>query len=130
MLAKKKIAFIALILLSACTSQPAVSTSNELPSGTWSGDYAPEGDRREPIGVDLRWEGSNLTGLVHAGPRSLPLTKASFKPETGAISMEFDAEGNGGRTVHYLIDGKVSGDVMMGTWTHDDQHGDFRVKRQ
>src|SRR5262245_57954108 len=126
----KKIAFIALILLSACTSQPTVSTSSELPSGMWSGDYALDGDRREPIRVDLRWEGANLTGLVYAGPRSLPLTKASFKPETGAISMEFDAEGNGGRIVHYVIDGKVSGDVMTGTWTHDDQHGDFRVKKR
>src|SRR5262249_4173939 len=72
----------------------------------------------------------NLAGAVHAGPRSLPLTKTSFMPETGAISMEFDAEGNGGRTVHYTIDGKVSGAVMTGTWTHDNQHGDFRVTKQ
>src|SRR5262245_33117383 len=126
----KKIAFIALILFSACTSQPAVSNSSALPSGMWSGEYALAVDRREPIRVDLRWEGANLTGLVYAGPRSLPLTKASFTPQTGAISMEFDAEGNGGRTVHYLVDGKVSGDVMTGTWTHDDQHGDFRIKKR
>ena len=125
-----KVALIALILLSACTPQPAASPSGQLPSGTWSGDYALESDRREPISVDLRWEGENLRGIVRAGPRSLPLTKASFKPETGAISMEFDAEGNGGRIVHYLIDGKLSGDMMTGTWNHDDQHGDFRVKKQ
>jgi hypothetical protein len=125
-----RIAFVALLLLSACASKPAVSTSTEPPSGTWSGDYAVETDRREAISVDLRWEGTNLVGVVHGGPRSLPLTKASFKPETGAISMEFDAEGNGGRTVHYIIDGKVSSDVMTGTWTHDNQHGDFRVTKQ
>jgi hypothetical protein len=125
-----KVALIALILLSACAPQPTASPSSQPPSGTWSGDYALEADRREPIGVDLRWEGENLRGAVRSGPRSLPLTKATFKPETGAISMEFDAEGNGGRTVHYVIDGKVSGDMMTGTWTHDDQHGDFRVTRQ
>ena len=44
--------------------------------------------------------------------------------------MEFDAEGNGGRTVHYVIDGKVDGDTMTGTWTHDDQRGDFRVMKE
>jgi hypothetical protein len=86
--------------------------------------------RGDPISVDLRWEDTSLRGVVHAGPRSLPLTKATFIPETGTISLEFDAEGNGGRTVHYVINGRVSGSTMSGTWTHDDQHGDFRVTKQ
>ena len=119
---------ITLLLLSACRSEPAVS--REAPSGTWSGDYVIGSDQREPISVDLRWEGTNLRGVVHAGPRSLPITNASFKPETGVISMEFDAEGNRGRTVHYIINGKVNGDTITGTWTHDDQQGEFRVTKQ
>jgi hypothetical protein len=89
-----------------------------------------DSERREPIRVDLHWEDDNLNGVVHAGPRSLPLSKASFSADTGSISMEFDAEGNGGRTVHYVIEGKVSANTMMGTWTHDGQRGDFRVSRQ
>jgi len=89
-----------------------------------------DSERREPIRVDLHWEDDNLNGIVHAGPRSLPLSKASFNADTGSISMEFDAEGNGGRTVHYVIEGKVSANTMMGTWTHDGQRGDFRVSRQ
>jgi len=44
--------------------------------------------------------------------------------------MEFDAEGNRGRTVHYIIDGKVNGNTMTGTWTHDDEKGDFSVTKQ
>ena len=119
---------IALLLLSACTSQPAVS--NQFPDGTWSGEYGLGPDRRESISVDLRWEDGNLRGIVHAGSRSLPLTKASFTAETGAISMEFDAEGNRGRIVHYTIDGKVNGNTMTGTWTHDDEKGDFHVTKQ
>src|SRR5262245_3268410 len=127
-----KVVFIALLLLlSSCTSQPqAVSPSKAPPTGSWSGDYALSPDRREAISVELRWENTNLRGVVRAGFRSIPLTKAAFKPETGAISMEFDAEGNGGRTVHYVIDGKVDGDTMTGTWTHDDQRGDFRVMKE
>src|SRR5205085_7842316 len=89
-----------LLLLSSCASRPAVS--NDAPSGTWSGDYELSADRRESIQVDLKWESSNLRGVVHAGNRSLPINKASFKPDTGDISMEFDTEGNGGRTVHYM----------------------------
>ena len=61
---------------------------------------------------------------------SFPLKKASFAPDTGAIKMEFDAEGNGGRPVHYMIDGKISGTTMTGTWSHDGQRGDFNVKKE
>src|SRR5262245_59218811 len=114
--------------LPACSSNPAVS--NDSPSGTWSGDYGADPDRRESITVDLRWEGDSLRGAVHAGARTLPLVKASFTRETGAITMEFDAQGNGGRTVHYVVEGKVAGNTMSGTWNHDDQRGDFRVTRQ
>src|SRR5262245_52329821 len=119
----------ALFLLPSCAPKP-VASDQAVPSGSWKGEYELTPERRESIGVDLKWEGGALGGVVHAGVRSLPLTKASYQADTGAISLEFDAEGNGGRTVHYVIDGKVSGNTMTGTWTHDDQHGAFRVTKQ
>ena len=131
MMTAKTLAFALLVglFVSACTPKPAVAPSNDAPGGTWSGDYG-MGDRRDPIRVDLRWEDGNLRGTLHAGARSMPLSKASFQQDTGAIAFEFDAEGNGGRTVHYVVDGKVAGDTMTGTWMHDDQHGDFSIKKQ
>ena len=120
---------IASTLLSACASSEK-PVSNEAPSGKWTGDYAVGPNRRETISVELRWEGSNLRGVVQSGSRSLPLTKATFKPETGAISMEFDTEGNRGQVVHYVIDGNVSGNRITGSWSHDDQRGDFQVTRE
>jgi len=116
------------LLLAACASKTVVSATP--PDGTWSGDYGPDAERREPITVDLRWEDSNLRGVVHAGPRSIDLTKVSFTADTGAISMEFDTQGNYGQKVHYVIDGKVEGDSMSGTWSHDNQQGDFRLRRK
>jgi hypothetical protein len=121
--------FVAIALLSACAAPKPAETSNP-PSGKWSGDYGSEAGRRESISVDLRWEDKDLKGVVNAGVRSLPITKASFQPETGAISLEFDAEGNRGQRIHYTIEGKVDGSSMAGTWSHDDQRGDFRVTRQ
>jgi hypothetical protein len=114
--------------LSACAQRK--TSSNDSPAGTWSGDYGPDSERREAISVELRWDGSNLGGVVQSGFRSLPLAKASFTRDTGEITMEFDAQGNGGRTVHYSIEGKVSGNVMSGTWTRGDQRGDFRVTKK
>src|SRR5215831_8420089 len=95
------LAIVFSIIISGCSSAPAVL--QDAPSGKWSGEYGPDADRRETISVDLRWEDKNLRGTVHAGPRTIPLSKASFSADTGAIAMEFDAEGNGGRTVHYVI---------------------------
>jgi hypothetical protein len=118
-----------LLALCACGGSSAPAASNDAPIGSWSGDYA-VGERREPISVDLRWESDSLHGVVHAGFRSIPLTKASFKRETGDVTMEFDAEGNRGRPVHYVIEGKLNGNAIAGTWTHDDEHGDFKVSKQ
>jgi len=126
---KRNLSLLAVVLLLAsCASTPAASTAP--PSGTWSGDYGPDAERREPIRLDLKWEGSNLTGVVHAAVRDLPVLKASFKPETSGITMEFDALGNNGQTVHYAIEGKVEGNTMSGTWSHDTQRGDFRLTKR
>jgi hypothetical protein len=118
-----------LLLLAACSAaKPAPSKSD--PSGKWSGDYGSSPDRRDDVTLDLKLENGDLRGVVRAGPRSLPLTRASFQPETGAIIMEFDTQTNNGQTVHYTIEGKVDGNAMTGSWTHDAQRGDFHVTRQ
>ena len=122
------LAITLLLLLGACTSKSAVS--QDPLSGTWEGDYGPDPDHRESISLDLRWEGTNLRGIVHSGPRSIQLSKASFKPETDAITMEFDTQGNNGQTVHYIIEGKVDGKSIKGSWSHDAQRGDFHVTKQ
>jgi len=126
---KRKLVCLVLMvaLLAACASKS--TSSNAVPSGTWSGDYGPDSDHRDPVTLDLRWEDASLRGIVHAGPRSLDISKASFKPDTGAISIEFDAQANG-RTVHYSVDGKLEGNRITGTWSRDGQQGDFRVTKQ
>jgi hypothetical protein len=125
----KSFVFIAL-LLASCTTEPAAPSADAPPSGRWSGDFGPDAVRRESVAVDLRWEGNNLNGAVKVGVRSIPLTKATFTPATGAITLEFDAQGSEGQPVHYVIEGKIEGDMMTGTWHHDDVSGDFRVTKE
>ena len=119
---------VLLLLLSACGgSTPACPERSDRDMvrrlWTWL-------ERRRLISVDLRWENDSLHGVVHAGVRTIPLVKASFKRDTNDLTMEFDAEGNRGRTVHYVIEGKLSGNAISGTWTHDDEQGDFKVTKQ
>ena len=128
-MSRKVVLLIVMLLLAACASQqPAVS--NNPPSGRWSGDYGPDAVRRESVSVELRWEGSELAGAVKTGVRTFPLTKASFAPQTGDITLEFDTAGNEGQPVHFVAQGKVEGNVMTGTWSRDEQRGDFRVTRE
>lgn len=115
------------VVLAACAPKGGPSTAP--PSGRWSGDYGPDADRRESVTLDLRWENTTLRGTVHSGTRSLDVSQAIFKPETGAIQIQFDAQANG-RAVHYVVDGKVEGNQMRGAWSHDDQKGDFRVTKE
>ncbi|HLH31654.1 MAG TPA: hypothetical protein VKY31_10660 [Terriglobia bacterium] len=127
---KTKILCLALALMLVSSCAPKTETSATAPpSGTWTGDYGPDAERRDPVTLKLRWDNSSLRGTVEAGPRSLAVTQALFKADTGAISIEFDAQGNG-RTVHYVVSGKVEGNQMSGTWSHDGQQGDFRVTKQ
>lgn len=119
----------AVLLLAGCAPKPVPSADDPL-SGVWSGDYGPSPDSRDPVSLDLRWKDGELAGTVHAGSRSMRLSTASFKAETGDINLEFDAQGNGGQTVHYRIEGKVEGKTITGSWSHDAQKGDFRVTKK
>ena len=120
---------LAFLLLGACASQPASPPPADDPlTGNWSGDYGPDSTRRDPVALELHWDGTNLRGTVNPGPRGLELTKASFNKETGAINMEFDAFANG-NTVHFVIEGKVNGDTITGDWHRGNQKGDFRVTK-
>jgi hypothetical protein len=116
-------------LLASCNKVPA-APSGDTPTGRWTGNYEVTPGRNEPISVDLRWENTDLRGTVMAGVRSIPISKAAFQRDTGAINLEFDAQGNGGQIVHYVIDGKVAGNTMTGTWSHGDQRGEFKVTKE
>ncbi|HEY2380496.1 MAG TPA: hypothetical protein VGK48_04870 [Terriglobia bacterium] len=115
------------MLLAACGPKAGPSTAP--PSGRWTGDYGPNAERRDPITLDLKWDNTTLRGTVQAGTRSLDVTQAVFKPEMSAINIQFDAQANG-RTVHYVVDGKIEGNKMAGTWSHDGEQGDFQLTRQ
>ena len=57
------------------------------------------------------------------------LSKASYNPDTGVVMMEADAQGRGGATIHYVIEGKLEGNTMTGTWNHDNRTGDFKISK-
>jgi hypothetical protein len=100
------------------------------PSGTWSGDWGPSSSDRNQVTLELKWDGKNLSGTVNPGPNAVTLQKTTFDPKTGAIHLECDAKSRRGTDIHYVVDGKVEGSTMSGTWNHDNRKGDFKITKK
>jgi hypothetical protein len=131
-----------LLVLGACASEPATPTEPAAPeaaaapdasadplSGTWTGDWGPSANDRNKVTLELKMDGATLTGTVNPGPDAIALTKASFEKETSTVKMEADAKGHDGAAVHYVIEGKVDGTTMTGSWNHDNKKGDFKITK-
>lgn len=100
-------------------------------SGTWTGDWGPSATHRNNVTVELKWDGKALTGTVNPGPSAVILQKSTFDPKTGTVHMEADSKnmaGNG--MVHFMIDGKVTGNTMAGSWNHGASKGDFKITKK
>ena len=123
-----KLSFLAAFLILGI-AVVALSAANDPLSGTWVGDWGPTPTHRNQATVELKWDGKTLTGTVNPGPNAVELKRATFDPKTNAIHMEADASGRRG-SVHYTIDGKVEGDTMTGSWSHDNLKGDFKITKK
>jgi hypothetical protein len=98
-------------------------------SGTWTGDWGPTATHRNPVTVQLKWDGKVLSGVVNPGPGAITLQKTSFDAKTGAVHLEADAMAQGSK-VHYVIDGKLEKNTMTGSWNHDNRKGDFKIVKK
>jgi hypothetical protein len=112
----------------AITAAPSAAPPDSL-TGTWSGDWWPSPQDRNPVTLELRWDGANLSGTVNPGPNAVPLSRATFNPDTGVVMMEADVQGRSGAMIKYTIQGTVEGSTMTGTWNHPERQGDFKISK-
>ena len=114
----------------ACICVIPLNAADDPLSGTWTGDWGPSPSDRNQVTVELKWDGKSLTGTVNPGPSAVELKNATFDPKTGAVHFEADATSRRGGQIHYMIDGKVEGRTMTGTWNHDNRKGDFKITKK
>lgn len=119
-----------LVCLTMAASVAAQQKAMDPLSGTWTGDWGPSAADRNPVTVELKWDGKALTGSVNPGANAVALQKCTFDAKTGAVHMEADTKGRRGNDIHYMIDGKVEKDTMTGSWNHDDRKGDFKITKK
>jgi hypothetical protein len=99
-------------------------------SGTWTGDWGPSPDDRNPVTVELKLDGTKVTGTINPGPNAVPVQKGTYDPKTGEVHIEADAKDRNGNAVHYVVHGKAEKGTMSGSWSHAKSKGDFKVTKQ
>jgi len=95
-------------------------------TGSWSGDWGMNEAQRSEVTLDMKLIGKTITGQVSSEGRIIPIKKGIYNAKTGAVHMEADVT-NRGKTVHYVIEGKLDGGILSGNWTHDNRKGTFKV---
>ena len=129
---------LSVICLLAClvTAIPTLAQRGAAPAdpvtGTWTGDWGPNAADRNQVTVDLKWDGKVLTGVVRTtGRPEVNLSNSTFDATTRTVKMEAVAKNT--RTdanIKYLIDGKLDGNTLSGSWNHDNSKGDFKLTKK
>ena len=111
--------------------------------GSWSGDWWLKKGEENHLLLDFDWDGKTLTGVLNPGTDNVVLQKLSLEPPTGGVEgaidpwnlhFEADVKDTSGRTVHYVVDGKLQNigayrKFVTGTWMAGKQKGEFRIVR-
>lgn len=121
-----------LVCLAIALPLLALQRGSDPISGTWTGDWGPNAQDRNTVSVDLKLEGKEVTGAVKSINYNRPevkISKGTYDAGAGTIHLEADAQGRGG-AVHYVIDGKVMGGTMAGSWNHGASKGDFKLTKK
>jgi hypothetical protein len=127
---------VPLVVLLALVLSPlgAVAQTGHPLKGTWSGDWGTTSTNRSHVLLELNWDGKIVSGVINPGPNAVPMSKADLDPSTWTVHFEADGPDGSGKSVHYVIDGKVENlgsprRFITGTWTQGGVKGDFKVVR-
>ncbi len=122
------------LVVALLVALPAFAQFGHPLKGTWSGDWGPTKDKQTHVVLEMHWDGKVITGNINPGPKAVPLQKATLDPATWGVHLEGEGKDAAGKTVRYVIDGKLENigayqRVLSGTWTEGDVKGTFRVIR-
>jgi hypothetical protein len=120
----------ALIIFSGCAPASTSTAAADPISGTWVGEWGPSPSRQTEVTLELKWDGATLKGTVDPHRTPFELSKASFDPKTNAVRMELDGPNSRRDMVHYVIEGKIAGTTMSGTFDRAGEKGTFKIEKK
>ena len=121
------IRWIVCCVISSTLSLAAQSPAADPVSGTWTGSMGPNETDRHPITVELKFDGTTITGLITGPPYPGEIKSGSFDSTTGALKLDVLVKDEDSTRVLFegtLKDGTVTGRVQM-----PNQSGTFTMKK-
>ncbi len=125
-----------LVSIAALTLPVAALGQEGFPlDGTWRGDWGTTPTERTTVVLVMKWDGTNINGMINPGPDSAPFTLAELNPDNWTVHIEAEDRDDDGNPVTVVIDGQL-GDLgsynrtLEGTWRRGEEEGDFRIARE
>ena len=82
----------------------------------------------------MSWDGKNVNGIINPGPDVIPMKVAMLDSIKWTVHIEADAKDSSGNPEHIVIDGKLDNILsykrtLVGSWSHGNVKGDFKLTR-
>ena len=119
--------WIVCCVISSTLSLAAQSHGADPISGTWTGSMGPNDTDRHPITVELKFDGTSITGLITGPPYPGEIKSGSFDPATGALKLDVTVKNEDSTRVVFqgtLKEGTATGRVEM-----PNQSGTFTITK-
>jgi len=98
-------------------------------TGTWSGDWGPTLTEREHITLVMRWDGTEISGIINPGPNSVDLTAVRLDVTDWTVRLEASGP-NGAISAEGRLETLESPNrTLHGRWQVGDTEGDFLLAR-
>ena len=90
--------------------------------GSWHGSWGASPAAQTDATFVLKWDGTNITGMINPGLDVIKIQNASLDASTWTVHLEGDTKDAAGKPVHVVIEGKLENITnvhrrIVGTWT-------------
>src|SRR5262245_572124 len=141
---QSRLSYLVPVLLVVALVMPSFAQMGHPLKGSWSGDWWLKKGEENHVLLDFDWDGKALKGMLNPGTDNVTMQKLTLEPppvdnvakamDPWLLHFEADAKDASGKTVHYVVDGKLQNigafnKFITGTWSVGNQKGEFKVVR-
>jgi hypothetical protein len=117
------------------STAPAIAQEGHPLKGSWIGTWGPSQNHSNDVIIVMNWDGKSITGTINPGTDEIAIKNATLNPEGWIVHLEGDAKDKSGKTITYIIDGKIENlpkrdRAVVGTWKSQTEKGPFKISRQ
>ena len=126
---------LTLSLVCLASTAPAIAQEGHPLKGSWIGTWGPSQNHSNDVIIIMNWDGKAITGTINPGSDEIAIKNETLNHEGWIVHLEGDAKDKSGKTITYIIDGKIENlpkkdRTVVGTWKTATEKGPFKISRQ